>query len=261
MTTRQIFHGIPTALRQTGCADGVPCLAVHGFAADMAVWMLVEPALRETCALTVLDLPGHGATDPVLPSGGLDGFGAHLAAALDSLSAGPVWLLAHSFGAAVAIRAAAMDPSRVAGLILIAPAGLGAPVKADFVNALCHAPDASAMRATLGQMLSRPGMITPAMAQSVFAQMQDPDRGAALRSVAALLPGVQAALAPHLATLAHLPVHIIRGASDAIIAADAALPACWPQARVHRIDGAGHLPQLEACGPTLAAIQAAMSAQ
>ena len=258
MSAQPVFHGIPTALRQSGRADGVPCLAVHGFAADMSVWMLVEPALRETCTLTMLDLPGHGATAPVLPTGGLDGFGAHLSAVLDSLTLGPVWLLAHSFGAAVAIRAAALDPSRVAGVLLIAPAGLGAEVDADFVNDLCAAADATTMRATLGRMLSRPGMITPAMAQSVFVQMQDPERGAALRSVAALLPGLQAALAPDLAAMAHLPVHIIRGTSDAIIAPDAALPDCWQRASLHQIDGAGHLPQLESPASTLAAIRAAM---
>ncbi|MFN4057885.1 MAG: alpha/beta fold hydrolase [Roseinatronobacter sp.] len=258
MTPRPVHHGIATHLRQTGRADGVPVLAVHGFAADMAVWMLVEPALRETCALTLVDLPGHGGSDPMLPEGGIDGFGAHLAAILDTLGPRPHWLLAHSFGAAVALRAASLRPERVAGLILLAPAGLSASVAPDFVRALCNAPDASAMRAILGRMLTRPAMITPAMAQAVLAQMQDPARGAALRDVAALLPDFAAALAPHLPTLAHLPIHILRGTQDTIIDPTAPLPDIWPNARAHDIAGAGHLPQLEAAGHTLAVLKSAL---
>ena len=254
--TQTLHHGIATHLRQTGRADGVPVLAVHGFAADQSVWMLAEPALRADCALTLLDLPGHGASAAVLPDGGLDGFGAHLAAVLDGLA--PHWLLAHSFGAAVALRAASLRPDRVAGLILIAPAGLGADVAADFVQDLCTAPDASAMRATLGRMLTRPAMITPAMAQGVLAQIQDPARGAALRGVAALLPELTTALAPHLPAMAHLPIHILHGAQDGIIAPDAPLPVLWPHAQRHLIAGAGHLPQLEAAPTTLPLIRAAL---
>jgi pyruvate dehydrogenase E2 component (dihydrolipoamide acetyltransferase) len=250
------FLGIPTKLRQTGRADGPAVLAVHGFAADSAVWMLTEPALRADVALSLVDLPGHGASAPYLPEGGLDGFGAHLAMVLDSLKR-PAWLLAHSFGAAVALRATAMDPDRIAGLILIAPAGLGGQVDPAFVASLLTAPDANAMRAALGRMLVRQAMITPAMAQAVLTQVQDPARGAALRGVATLLPDLQAALAPHIGGLAHIPVHILHGAQDAIIPCTP-LPEFWPKAQLHIIPGAGHLPQLEAPGPTMAAIRAAM---
>jgi pyruvate dehydrogenase E2 component (dihydrolipoamide acetyltransferase) len=256
MIERPVFHGIATHLRQTGRPDGLPVLAVHGFAADQSVWMLVEPALQAECALTLLDLPAHGGSAPVLPDGGLDGFGAHLAAVLDGL--GPHWLLAHSFGAAVALRAASLRPDRVAGLILIAPAGLGAGVAPDFVRDLCAAPDAASMRASLGRMLTRPAMITPAMAQGVLAQMQDTERGAALRGVAALLPDLGAALAPHLPALAPLPIQILHGAQDAIIAPDTPLPACWPHAQRHLIASAGHLPQLETAPATIALIRAAL---
>lgn len=258
MSARPVYQGVATALRHTGHADGVPILAVHGFAADMSVWMLTEPALREDTALTLLDLPGHGRSAPILPDGGLDGFGAHLAAVLDGLGPRPVWLLAHSFGAAVAMRAAAMVRERVAGLFLIAPAGVGAPVDQAFVENLCNAPDATTLRNVLGRMLTRPAMITPAMAEGVFAQFQDSARGAVLRQVADLLPGLDAALAPHLAALAHLPIHVLRGAQDRIISSHITLPDCWPGVVVHDVEKAGHLPQLEAPGATLAALRVAL---
>ena len=244
------------ALRRSGPQQGVAVLAVHGFAADSSVWMLVEPALKDDVALGLIDLPGHGRAAPVVPDG-LDGFAVHLAGALAGQGA-PVWLLAHSFGAAVAMRAAALVPEDVAGLILIAPAGLGQAVAPDFIAALLAAQDADAMRAALGQMLTRPAMITPAMAQGVLAQMQHPERGAALRAVAAMLPGLTDALAPHLPALAPLPIHVISGTADRIIAPPAALPACWPDARNHVIEGAGHLPQLEAARPTITIIRTAL---
>lgn len=252
--------GIPTALRQTGPEDGTPVLALHGFAADMSVWMLTEPALRDTCRMTLIDLPGHGASSATIPEGGLDGFAAHLASVIDSLGPRPLSLLAHSFGAAVALRAASLAPERVKGLILIAPAGLSAPVNPGFISDLLNAPDAPTLRSALGQMLVRPQMITPAMAETLHARLQDPERGHALRAIAALLPDLSATLAPHLPALAALPIHILRGAQDCIIAPDAPLPACWPRVQTHQIDKTGHLPQLENPTATLRAIRAALEA-
>ncbi|MCC5961703.1 MAG: alpha/beta fold hydrolase [Rhodobacteraceae bacterium] len=256
MIVRAEPGAIPVALRRSGPQQGVPVLAVHGFAADSSVWMLVEAALQRDVALGLIDLPGHGRAASAVPDA-LDGFGAHLAGAVAGQGA-PVWLLAHSFGAAVALRAAALVPGHVAGLILIAPAGLGGAVDPGFIAALLAARDAAEMRAGLGQMLSRPAMITHAMAESVLAQMNHPERGPALRAVAALLPGLDAALAPHLPALAPLPIHVISGAADRIIPPPAALPACWPDARHHVIDGAGHLPQLEAARPTITTIRTAL---
>ena len=258
MTHPVIHHGIATALRQTGPKDGTPVLVVHGFAADMTVWMLAEPALRDTCRLTLLDLPGHGATAAEIPRLGLEGFGQHLASVIDSVGSRKIWLLAHSFGAAVALRATSLAPDRIAGLILIAPAGLTGQVDPDFIAAICDAPDAQAMRAALGQMLVRPQMITLAMAETLHARMLDPSRGTALRAVGSLLPELPRTLAPHLPALAELPIHVLRGAQDRIICPDVALPAVWPQAQAHRIEGAGHLPQLEAPAPTLHLVRAAL---
>ncbi len=256
MNKRAVFHGIATALRQAGPQGGPQVLAIHGFAADMSVWMLAEPALRTDLALTLVDLPGHGASAPQLPTDGLDGFGLNLAAILDALAPRPVWLMAHSFGAAVAMRAASLRAERLSGLILIAPAGLGAAVDPNFLSAICNASDADSMRDVLGRMVARPALITPAMARRVFVQMQDPARGAALRAVAAILPDLDAQLAPHLPQLGTLPIHIIRGTEDAIIASDPVLPAAWSEAQLHLITGAGHLPQLEAATPTLVKIRA-----
>ena len=258
MTRTEVVEGIATAMRHCGAAGNPPVLGVHGFAADMSVWMLLEPALGTQVSLTLIDLPAHGASAAMVPEGGLSGFAAHLAGVMDISSPSSVWILAHSFGAAVALRAAALRRAQVAGLILIAPAGLGTPVNPDFVAELCAAPDARVTRTILGQMLARPTLVTPAMAEGVFAQVQDPRRGAALRQVADMLPGLDAALAPDLPHLADLPIHVIRGALDPIIAPDNPLPASLAMAKLHMIENAGHLPQLEAPRPTLAAIRAAI---
>lgn len=73
-------------------------------------------------AARLYDLPGFGAT-PMLASGAGTADYADALAPLLPLGR-PVILVGHSFGARVAIQCAARHPSRVAGLILIAGAGL-----------------------------------------------------------------------------------------------------------------------------------------
>lgn len=244
--------GRPTRLRRVA-REGAPereAVLIHGFGADMGVWLMTEPALARHARLTLYDLPGHGGTGLALAQGDLAEFSGHLAALLDAQGLARPHLIAHSFGAAVALHLAATRPGRVSGLSLIAPAGLGAPVDAGFLRDLPAADTPEAMRAVLGRMLARPERMTPAMAADVLAALNRPGAREALAQVAALIPTLTATLAPLLPAL-DLPVHVLRGAADAIVP-DAPLP--FP---VQVIPGAGHLPQLEAP----AAVNAALAAR
>lgn len=248
-----VIAGRVTRLRHVARPDAPArdAVLIHGFGADSGVWLMTEPALSRHARLTLYDLPGHGGTDLALDGCDLAAFSDHLEALLDTQGLERPHLIAHSFGAAVALHLAATRRDRVGSLALIAPTGLGAPVDPAFLRDLPEAGTQDAMRSTLGRMLARPERMAPAMVADVLAALDRPGARDALRHVAGLIPALDAALAPLLVRLDGLPVLVLRGAEDRIIAPDAALPFAS-----RTLPGVGHLPQLEAAGAVNAALVA-----
>ncbi|MDX6475423.1 MAG: hypothetical protein QOH95_934 [Gaiellaceae bacterium] len=103
--------------------EGPPLLLVHGFAG--AAWNFSELApLLPGRRLIVPDLPGHGGSSP-LPAPSLAGFADVLASILD----GPVDVVGHSMGGAVALRLAERHPALVRRLVLAAAAGISSSTR------------------------------------------------------------------------------------------------------------------------------------
>lgn len=85
--------------------EGPTCLLLHGAGGGSHSWRDVAPRLARHLDVIVLDLPGHGFTDP-LPSRrlSLPGMAEAVGDLLDSLQAVPDLLVGHSAGAAVGAR-------------------------------------------------------------------------------------------------------------------------------------------------------------
>jgi len=107
-----------------GGTDGLPVLFVHGNGGNRTQWAAQLDHLRPRRRAVALDLRGHGES---APSAGQDysvaGFAADVRAAADSLGLDRFVLVGHSFGGAVACAFAGGQPERVAGLLLVDPAG------------------------------------------------------------------------------------------------------------------------------------------
>jgi len=106
-------------------------LLVHGYLAASHVWEPAAPLLAERSGWRVLavDLPGAGFSDrPRDRSYSLEWLGHVVAGLASELSTSPVVLCGHSLGGAVAVRAAAERPDRVAGLALVSPLSYRTPV-------------------------------------------------------------------------------------------------------------------------------------
>ncbi len=115
--------------------------------------------------MIAVDLPGHGASPPLLPYT-LDA----IVDALDATLAGvdtPLTLLGWSFGGLVAQRYAARHPARVARLVLVCttprftrapdwPQGIDAEVARRFGDELAIAYDATVKRFLTLQMMGAP---------------------------------------------------------------------------------------------------------
>jgi pyruvate dehydrogenase E2 component (dihydrolipoamide acetyltransferase) len=214
----------------------VPVLLLHGLYDEGRGWRDLPDRLAQAGhPVWVADLPGHGAS---APASSMDEAADRVAQALPE---GPVRLVGHSAGAVLASLLAERLGARAEGLVLIAPAGLGARINADFVDGMAAAETPAALARALA--LLGAGPLSPLMLEAELDRLRAIRPGLAplLRDLAR--GGMQQAdIAPLLARLA-LPIRAIFGLQDRIIDWQdcAGLPA---RAAIHLLRGAGHLPQV-----------------
>jgi pyruvate dehydrogenase E2 component (dihydrolipoamide acetyltransferase) len=242
--------GVRLRVLDLGAGGATPIVFIHGFGADLNTWMFNQPALAENRRAVALDLPGHGGSTKALDSGAdAAAFADVLARALAALAIDRAHVVGHSLGGAVAVVFAAAHPERVASLTLIAPAGLGAEINADFINGFIKAQRRRDMQDVLALLVHDAALVSRQMVEDVLRYKRLDGVQSALEAVAAASfpngtqanpdPGIIATLAP--------PMQIIWGREDRIIPA-AQAEAMTGRALIHIIDGAGHLPHMEKAG-------------
>lgn len=250
---------------------GDPVVLLHGLAASRKIWARVVPRLAEERRVVAVDVPGFGQSAPASDDFLLE----EVAQAIwDGLPAdlGPVTLVGHSMGGAVALRAAALAPERVDRLVLCAPAGLLPVPMPDWLlgpagvawelavqvrNRLePFAGNPLARRFLLGTSTAPTTTLTADDVRLVIGASGDKrSTAAALRTIA------HADLRPELAALPR-PVGLLWGTSDMVVptrALDAGLEA-RPGLPVQRIEGVGHLPMIERPDAFLAAFDTLLAA-
>ena len=106
----------PTKPRQA-----LTVLLVHGIAGNLRHFQMnMQTALAQTHKVIAIDRPGSGYSTSERPLSLLEQATA-LHAWLDQQGVGPVLIVGHSLGGAIALAMAQARPERVAGLSLIAP--------------------------------------------------------------------------------------------------------------------------------------------
>ncbi len=213
-------------------------LLLHGFGADGATWAAVAAALaRDGARVVAADLPGHGATSIAAPDfEAVCDATAAFAQALD-LQAAPV--VAHSMGGAVAVRLAAEGRLRPAALTLVAPAGLGGEIDADFIHSMASVTTGGA----LSHLLRRLASHAPTLSRPQLDAMARDFAEGRLRKLAdALAPSGRQGIdiVADLAAVA-VPIRLVWGLEDRILpwTQVAAAPA---RAAIHLVSDAGHMP-------------------
>ncbi len=99
---------------------GPPVLLLHGLASTRRFWDLVVPDLvGEGTSVLALDQRGHGDSDR--PTGPYDSatVAADALTALDALGLSRAVVVGHSWGAAIALRLAALAPERVLAVVAL----------------------------------------------------------------------------------------------------------------------------------------------
>jgi pyruvate dehydrogenase E2 component (dihydrolipoyllysine-residue acetyltransferase) len=234
---------------EIGSGEGPPLVLLHGFGADLNTWMFNQPALCEGRRTLALELPGHGLSGKDVGAGDAAHFTRVIEAALAALDVRRAHVVGHSMGGTLAIAVAAARPEAVATLSLLAPAGLGPEINGEFITALVRTSRRREATEALRLLVHDPSLISRAMVEDFLRYKRLDGVAAALETIArAWFPdGRQAVdMRAALASLA-MPVQVIWGADDRIIPA-AHAEAAAPRAKLHVLDGVGHLPHMERAG-------------
>jgi lipase len=104
-----------------GPAGPIRILAIHGLTGHGRRWQALATGHLAEFAVAAPDLLGHGRSSWAAPWT-IEANVAALADLLEHTTAGPVLVVGHSFGGAVALNLAAARPDLVASLVLLDPA-------------------------------------------------------------------------------------------------------------------------------------------
>lgn len=232
-------------------SDRVPVLLIHGFPLNNMLWDLQIGDLSDIARMIAPDLRGHGMTDPTKPPYSMKLFAEDCAALLDQLGITvPIVVAGLSMGGYVAFEFCRRYPERVAGLILAAT-----KAGADSPEAKESRDKAAGVAIAEGVAPIAEGMLPKLLAPDNYAA--EPDlvnfvRDMMMETSAEGMVGALAAMrdrpdsTPDLAAL-KVPTLVIHGAEDQLIPVSEAesMAKALPQAKLVKVPGAGHLPNLE----------------
>jgi pyruvate dehydrogenase E2 component (dihydrolipoamide acetyltransferase) len=234
-------------------------ILIHGFGGDLDNWLFNIDALGEKATVYALDLPGHGQSAKKIDNPGLAAMAAALNAFMDKLGIGAAHLVGHSMGGAIAMQLAADQPSKVKSLTLICSAGLG-PEIGSYVDDYVAAQGRKDLKPVLEQLFADKSLVSRQLADDVLKYKRLDGVDGLLKSLSAALFGgrkQQDQLARNLAGKLP-PTLVIWGKEDQII--PAAHAGNLPGAKVHVIEGAGHMVFMEKASEVNNLIKAHMGA-
>ena len=261
--------------RSVNCVEagsGPVLLLIHGMAGNIGNWQEAIGPLARHHTVVAPDLPGHGASAPGAGDYSLGALAAGLRDLLVVLGHERATLVGHSLGGGIAMQFAYQFPEITERLVLVSSGGLGPEVSpvlraaalpgADLFIAATAAAGRS-VGAALARGLAAAGLRPTADIAEVargYASLADPGRRAAflatLRSVIGV-GGQRVYAGDRLYLAAGMPVLIMWGARDPIIPVRHGEHAhqAIPGSRLEIFDRVGHLPQLEAPGRFVAALE------
>jgi pimeloyl-ACP methyl ester carboxylesterase len=227
---------------------------LHGFPLDHHLWDEALPLLEDKFEVILPDLRGFGESTTVDSPYSMDDYAADIAGLLDALGLQKAAIVGHSMGGYVALAFARLYPERVRGLGLVSSQVLAdAPERKE--GRYKSAADVAANG--IGSMVETmtPKFTTDEELQSYArASMERQQPVAYIGALKAMAERIDST--PLLSTF-HFPVVIIHGDSDALIPIDRAreIKAALPHAHLVEIQGAGHMPMMEAKEQTAEALK------
>lgn len=231
----------------TSGTGGDVVVLVHGYGGDKNSWLFVQEPLADGRTVHALDLPGHGTSDKDVGDGSLDTLARTLIGFLDAVGVERAHLVGHSLGGAVVVAAAADAPERVRSLTLVAPAGFGSEIDADYLRGFADAASRRELKPHLGKLFADEGLVTRQLVEDLLKYKRIDGVDAALHTLlGTLLDGdAQAIDAAGLLGSVRVPTAVVWGRADRVLSSSNA-DAVGESVPVRIIDAAGHLVHMEA---------------
>ena len=248
-----VVEGLRVKLASTG--SGPPLVLLHGLMGSQAYWRPFARRLAAGHTVVLVDLPGHGGSDPLRP---FDlALCAHLIAeACEAVGVTRPIVAGHSLGSAVAVHWAAQRP--VAALMPVSPIG-GAPLEVQVPRWEIPVGRALLARLPLWEWVAaRPGIVRSLVFESFVAMSRlddlDPDMARQmLRGAMGAAGVVEEVIAPldgldlrSLARRVAAPALVCWGERDRLGASNGPPLAEALGAQTVAIPDVGHMPMLEA---------------
>lgn len=225
-----------------GGANGPVLVFLHGANDNAGSWGKVAPAFAEQFHVVVVDLPGHGESEPQTGPLTLADLRAAVARVVANEAKGePAVLVGNSLGALLAMVHAYEKPAEVARLVAIN----GGAITGDPEEAARLFPQTREDARALVELLRDPK--SPAVPDFVLDDIVRMANDGPLTRLARDAQGVASVLLDDKLQDVRVPSEIVWGASDRLmpIAYAERLAAGLPTARLTTIEQCGHVPQVE----------------
>lgn len=235
------------ARRGDASSAQAPVLFLHGFGGDLDNWLFNLDAVAAAAPVIALDLPAHGQSAVRLPgTATLPDLADFVLQFLDAIGVERVHVVGHSMGGAIAAQMALVAPQRVASLVLIASAGLGAEINGGYIDGFVAAATRRELKPVVEQLFADPGLVSRQLLDDLLKFKRLDGVAQALAQLGATLfgGGRQAALPVAQLAAGKMPLTLVWGREDRIIPAAHAdhAPA---GAKVQVLEGAGHMVMME----------------
>jgi pimeloyl-ACP methyl ester carboxylesterase len=113
------FSGEPPLVESGENIDNIPVVLLHGLGATADTWRLTAEHLFNYHYLLAFDMPGHGLSEPSEQGYEMATMAEYIISGMAKLGLGQVAIVAHGWGARIALVLAARHPALVSHLILV----------------------------------------------------------------------------------------------------------------------------------------------
>jgi 3-oxoadipate enol-lactonase len=234
LVTRKVRHGTAKTI-----------LLIHGAGMSARSWALQLQGLSASHQVLAMDLPGHGASDPISDAS-VESYADAACTLLATLDIGPVFVAGHSLGGSVALSLAARRPELVKGLVLISSCAKTSQSSGTFKTLLGSLP------AAFGRMLfsstARSFLFALGATNSAVQLALKDLRNCRPETVKKDMAAAEAMNLENVAQNLRSPTLILCGTSDIVtpLRLSEKLTELIPGAQLHVVDQAGHMLPLEA---------------